>query len=292
MYSYVAFALGIRSEFPLPELLSLAAAPDVFIRRGVVPFPSEPLENGVQYLTAREGRFFWKAGRFCVREGRKIIFQPTGDHSIESIRSSLLGPIMALLLHQRGCLILHASAVSINGKAAAFLGESGQGKSTLAAACYLRGHGLVADDVLAIAPDESSPRVLPGFPQLRLCQSTVDAMEGIPRDLPLPYPNSPKRVWRTSRRFHHEPQALSRCYLLAEGPVPKIHRLTAQEALPALIRHSYAAEALHRLHRRRYFFQCSRLAKERILFRLERPRSWSGIWDLVKLVEEDLACAS
>jgi hypothetical protein len=45
----------------------------------------------------------------------------------------------------------------------AFLGQSGQGKSTLAAACYLRGNGLVADDVLPIVLDGGAPTALPAF---------------------------------------------------------------------------------------------------------------------------------
>ena len=66
-----------------------------------------------------------------------------------------------------------------------FLGESGQGKSTLAA--YLSqspGWRLVADDILPVKMDPNGVSVLPRFPQLKL---PMDAQPGVhlPEQLPL-----------------------------------------------------------------------------------------------------------
>jgi hypothetical protein len=66
-----------------------------------------------------------------------------------------------------------------------FLGESGQGKSTLAA--YLShspGWRLVADDILPVKMDSSGVSVLPRFPQLKL---PINAQPGVylPEQLPL-----------------------------------------------------------------------------------------------------------
>ena len=56
----------------------------------------------------------------------------------------------ALLRHLRGQLSLHASAVSIEGRAAVFIGASGSGKSTFAAYLGGRGYAMLADDVAHI----------------------------------------------------------------------------------------------------------------------------------------------
>ena len=48
--------------------------------------------------------------------------------------------------------MLHASAVAINGSALAFVGQSGRGKSTVAALLCVDGAELVTDDVLVAHP--------------------------------------------------------------------------------------------------------------------------------------------
>ena len=65
----------------------------------------------------------------------------------------LAGTVSAFLLALRGETVLHASAVAIDGAALAFVGQSGRGKSTLAALlCVETGHELVTDDVLTVDP--------------------------------------------------------------------------------------------------------------------------------------------
>ncbi len=49
--------------------------------------------------------------------------------------------------------VLHGGCVEIDGRAVAFVGHSGTGKSTLTAALVRAGHGYIADEVTAIGPD-------------------------------------------------------------------------------------------------------------------------------------------
>lgn len=61
------------------------------------------------------------------------------------------GAVPLFLRHVQGKLGLHGSAVALGGRSAVFLGASGQGKSTLAAAmCARRAAALVADDAVAV----------------------------------------------------------------------------------------------------------------------------------------------
>ena len=55
------------------------------------------------------------------------------------------------LLMQRKILPLHGSAVAIDGKAYAIVGDSGAGKSTLASAFLNKGYQLLSDDVIAVS---------------------------------------------------------------------------------------------------------------------------------------------
>src|SRR6185437_8241442 len=83
-----------------------------------------------------------------------------------------MGPVQAILWHQRGLLPLHASAISVNGKAVALAGPSGVGKSTLAAA-LVGNHAVLADDICIIDPSDR-PTMLPSTPRLRLWREALD----------------------------------------------------------------------------------------------------------------------
>ena len=67
------------------------------------------------------------------------------------IRLYILGTCMGAILMQRKILPLHGSAIEIDGKAYAIVGDSGAGKSTLASAFLKQGYQLVSDDVIAVS---------------------------------------------------------------------------------------------------------------------------------------------
>ncbi len=64
----------------------------------------------------------------------------------------MAGTASAFLLAMRGDTVLHASAVAVHGPALAFVGQSGRGKSTVAALLCIDGATLVTDDVLTVDP--------------------------------------------------------------------------------------------------------------------------------------------
>lgn len=70
-------------------------------------------------------------------------------------------PFAALL---RGLEIFHASAVVLDGRAVAFVGPSGAGKTSVALECRRRGAEFLADDVLALEPGEHCLLAQPGTP--------------------------------------------------------------------------------------------------------------------------------
>ena len=70
---------------------------------------------------------------------------------------------MGILLHQRGRMVLHASAVNINDGAVAFMGHNGAGKSTTTFSFMASGYPLVADDILSLEFREGVPYGVSGF---------------------------------------------------------------------------------------------------------------------------------
>jgi hypothetical protein len=90
----------------------------------------------------------------------------------------LLAQVLPLAAALRGMEILHASAVEMAGRAVAFLGGSGVGKTTLAARIVARGARLVTDDVLAVDVANGAVRTHSGGAVARVDPRELRAMTG------------------------------------------------------------------------------------------------------------------
>ncbi len=171
MYYYQAFGLAIRSELQLPELIEGSAGKyDVDI---LFPRPDEAgtldrFSETTLRVTDGEAYFSYAGiGSFLIRAGNQILIDPAPGVDEGSLRLFLLGNVLGTLAFLRGFLVLHGSAVAIDGQGVAFLGHSGEGKSTMAAA-FSDKYPLIADDVLVIRTDEAVPLICPAFPHLKL----------------------------------------------------------------------------------------------------------------------------
>lgn len=299
MYNYLAYGLGIHSALPLPELQTLAAVDaDVVIRLGELAksLPETIGTGSYFHMTAEEAYFSWEqVVTFLVRGGNEIIVDPFPGVEERLIRLPLLGTILAVLLHQRGYLVLHASAVAINGGVVAFLGDKGQGKSTMAATLYARGHHLMSDDVVAVdLGDPKSPIVLAGFPQFKLWpEAAAFTLGDNPDLLPQLAAGYEKRARRANDRFSQKSLPLKGIYVLSHGIEPAIKPLGPQEAIVQLITHSYVArfgkQLLEGIGAFSHLRQCTSLIDSVPIYSLERPRSLELLPAIAQMVEENLA---
>ena len=299
MHYYSAYGLGIRSALLLPELTSGVASKtesgEVSIRFGQVGSPPAQLDPaGFGFWAAGDEacHFLETVGAFLVRGGREIVVDPAPGVEERLLRLSLLGPAFALLLHQRGFLVMHASVVAHGDTAVAILGKSGWGKSTIAGALYAKGYDLVADDVAAVQMDQEGASVLPGFPQVKLWPEAAALLGEVPERLPLLHPNFDKRAWRTSRGFSLGPRRLKRIYVLATGPASAIAPLKPREACFELLGHWYGHRfgegLLHGDSAALHLRQCTQLASRVSTHRLYRSGGAAALLRLADRVDEDL----
>lgn len=129
---------------------------------GTVPagVPENPefvvLVDGRAVLTLHRESGDWK-----LRASGLLSFSITEDLSRVSVLRApgtnpnfapmlLVGAALATVATLGGKVVLHASAISTPGGVIAFAGQSGQGKSTVAALAALAGAPLFADDVVAL----------------------------------------------------------------------------------------------------------------------------------------------
>lgn len=291
MFSYYAYGLGIHSALPLPEFVSQESGCDVTILlEKADPSVYVPLEVADQSLYCKiateEAILYSKnLGVFLVRGGREIVVIPVPDVEDRLIRLYIVGTIMAILLYQRGLLVLHASVVDIDGSAVAILGQSGAGKSSTAAALHAHGHNIIADDVCAVSLDTPTPTVFPGFPQIKLSLEAAATLGYDIESLHLLHSQEKRRAYRVTQGFSHNPLPLKRLYALAEDTALRIKPLGFQETVMQLVLNSRPTTLFHS-GGAAHFLQCTKLAKQLTIHRLERPRSLSSLPDLAQLIEK------
>jgi hypothetical protein len=295
LHRYSVYGFVIDSALPLPELTASAEAmADVGIRFGSIDWspPADDLEDRFLKICENEIYLSWDSvGKFLVRAGREVVVHPSPGAEESLIRLPLLGIVLALLLHQRGYLVLHGSAVAVNGRAIAFLGNKGWGKSTVAASLYRRGHRLLADDVVALRIDGNEPPILwPGFPQFKLYPESAAASLGIdPGGLPPLASFYDKRACPAGNQFSHRALPLDGVYLLAIGDALSIDLIHPNQAFTHMVEHSYAARfgdlLLNGATASAHLHQCTSLLNRVPVYRLTRPSSLDLLHDVAQFIE-------
>jgi hypothetical protein len=213
--------------------------------------------------------------------GQSVQGWPVPDVTSPTIEHLYLNQIMPLALSRQGKLVLHGSAVDIAGQGVAFIGESGRGKSTLAASFATEGTHFLTDDGLLMEWVDGRCMILPSHPSIRLWEDSQAAL--VPDSAAL----APAVSFTSKSRFLAGPviafcteaRPLRRVFFLGEGDVhvPTIEPLRPAEALIELVKHSFLLDIEARDMLARHFDDLSRLAELPLYFRLDYPRSYEAL---------------
>jgi len=299
---YAVFGGVLQSVFPFPELRPASAVPDWALLEATEP--PTPLGEmlGTHPINAN-----CTARLFRTDEGLALTFDDTGRFDIPAtgtlirwhrgpapdeaaMRTDVLGRCLALAMHQRGMLALHAAGLAFPGGAIALVAPSGTGKSTLAFALVRAGGRLLSDDTL---PIELGPPVLarPGVQSIRLNEDSAALLGGEARFTPEVWG---KREYRDLPDDVRAPAAvpLTAIYVLSPGaadadasvvaePLPGFIAslaLVGQHKLGALLGGSEAAPTLSRVAALTRAVPVRKLVVARDLARLQEAAATLASW--------------
>jgi hypothetical protein len=243
--TYRAFGLTIGSELSLPGLPVSSDSPQIHIRRAVVPEWNGHARIRYAERCRIDGQKWWvhfKAVQFTglIHDGKLIEFDadPAQDH-ISALH--VLGSCTGALLFQRGLMPIHGNTVAGPQGTATIVGKIGAGKSATTFALMDRGYRLVADDISAFSFEGGTPRVMPGFPRLKLWKSTLEHFARDPDEFVRLRPELEKYHYPVEDAFCGEPQAPDAIYILhpAESPGVHIRPLSGVTKLEAMRAHLY-----------------------------------------------------
>lgn len=295
---YTAYGLTIASYLPLDELTpTIPSTADLVITAGPVHWPAckfssdwfqcETRPDGLTYLSWQQ------VGAFEIAaDGSQIIVDAAVDVEPALLRLPLLGTVLALALRNQGLLILHASAVEIDGAAAVFLGRSGAGKSTMTAVMHKRGHPAIADDVVALqVPIDGcgSVSVLRGIDRCKLWPDSVSAVGcHVDELLPLHSKVDKLNVPLHQRRSVQSRLPLGSLYLLSISNSVEVLPVERHDALLLLLANCFIGmvhSSLIGSHAGPELLRCSRIAREFGLSRLTRPADLTLLPSIAGMVE-------
>lgn len=261
MKHYMAYGLAIASDRTISGLPEVAPTrpPDLVVRDAglltdqaepdgaVLAHVHEPPYLDRTFLRRRDGSYLLRFRGLCDFEidaklqnvaVRRVEQDNQWDVSAaEGAELLLAGAIPSFVLAMLGHVVLHASAVAWEGRAVAFVGQSGQGKSTMAALLCGAGASLITDDALRLDRNESAYLCRLGAGGLRL-RKLADELSDHYSAPPEQYESPDGRTVLEPARIAED--ALPLAAIVIPLPVRdraelEIHRLSAPDAGLALL---------------------------------------------------------
>ncbi len=209
--------------------------------------------------------------------GKTVTAYPVAGADEATVDHLYINQLVPLALSRQGRPAFHASVVTVPGGAVAFLGNSGMGKSTLAASFALEGAAFLTDDALLI--DECAGiRAMPSHASLRLWKDSIDALipEGAPEAQAISYSSKSRLLAGNALCYRNEPVALLAAFELQWQELDdiSIQPLEGAERTMAWIENSFLLDIEDQDLLARHFDWTYRIADRVPTFRLDYPRDY------------------
>ena len=290
MHGHVSYGLQIQSTIRLHLPEARVERADVTVERGSVPRPrpdQRPDGDGCWAATPDQALYYWpEAGAFAVEGGSRIVVDPDDGVLDDSVRFSVEGPLLATALHQRGGLVLHASAVTWGDGAIAVAAHSGTGKSTTAGALVRRGAAPLTDDLVALDV-AGTPTVSPGGVGLKLWPASAQALGHDIDAMPTVGETGVKRRWLLAPDL--APRPLHHLIVLTSGDAVSVERLPPSLAVLEVMGRSYCSEMLRLQDGARNLADVSTLVRAVPVWLATRGPDLDSLDSLVDALEAALA---
>jgi hypothetical protein len=265
-----------------------------------IPKPSQPIQEKSFHKWTLPGSDDWAvfyrlnehylvrlvnlADFILTEDGKNATVYPVPGVSDETIEHLYRNVITPLALSRQHKLVLHGSAVVVGDYAIAFIGESGRGKSTLAAEFVTSGYSFLTDDGLQIEATDDTFFVHPSHPSIRLWDDSRKALipEGTGIAPQIDYTPKARLLADERIAFCKEARPLKSLYFLGDknSETISITPVTGQRVIAHLAKNSFLLDMEEKEMLAHQFGQLTALAQHPIFFRLDYPRSYADLCEV------------
>ena len=213
--------------------------------------------------------------------GEQVDCWPCPTVNAHSLEHLFLNQVVPLVQSRRGKMMFHGSAVEINGKAIAFMGPTGRGKSTLAASFATSGFPFLTDDGLGLILLDGQIFATPSHPSIRLWQDSETALinEGAVRAPPVQYSSKSRVLADADIVFCPDACVLQTAYFIGDDPVdePRFGLVTPSGTVEELMRNSFLLDIDEKQSLAAHFDELVALANRQVFYRLDYPRRYEDM---------------
>lgn len=247
------------------------------------------LQDGSSYLR-------WEGiGEFLVSRDGRCVTCARFTEVLESFQVYLLGQALSFALVKGGFEPLHATCVVVNGQAVAFMGDSGFGKSSLAASFLEMGHPLLTDDLLTLRKSNEGFAAYPGPPRIKLFPEMARRFMGEPvNSVPMNSGTGKLVIPLDCAQTCTSPVPLRVVYTLQSPedqgcePCVRIKQLSPRESFLTLLSNTFNYVILDPARLQRQFAETARLATGILVKQLSYPRRASSLSAVREAILSDL----
>jgi|GEM_PF-1108389 len=246
VYKYKIFGLYVLSDFKMNCYKADFDKEDVRIKLDTY-LENDDIKDGFSFVDVDVCAFNIKdLGCFNVSNGNTILISIIPGVEERLVELFTLGTAFGAIMIQKNNFPLHGSVVTNGSETFAIVGESGAGKTTLAAAFANRGWKIVTDDVVRLVEKDGMFHVNSSYPSQKIWRETANKLGLDITKSDLVRNRFDKFYYEFRERFFDKSIQLDSVIEIVKCEVEnvKIEELNKRDSLGLLIRNTYRYEII------------------------------------------------
>ena len=243
MYNYSLYGEHISCDFKISSLNQLKKKKDSISISSVKEI--NPSFNSDAFSLNNQFGYFSKKDvcKIEIKDGKNIHYAFKNTISDFQKFQIIASQPFAYLFYQRGKLVLHGSAIEINGRAFLFIGISGSGKSFFASS-LLDESKLISEDICVIDIIDDSFYIRPSIPVIKIDNPFIITSKNIKSEHKLIDKRDRKAILLNNSKFTSNAIKIEACFVLNFSKKFSIERVGFNKSFASILLSSFQSNPI------------------------------------------------